>query len=259
MSAVVFSIVSQKYGTGKSTTAVNLSVSLAKKGVRTLLIDFDQDGSATKGLGYEIENDGSLYEILHGGYDRNRPLKKTRYANLSIVPSDENLEAIETELRATGDYLMLIRESVGRIRDSGNFDAIILDCPPVGESFAIDIIGSADRLLVTLRSEYTAVEVMSQIIQAVEGLRLRNINKVLGIGGIIMTMFDIKTDLSAKVLEDVKAQFKTLVFETVIPRSARLTEAATFGQSIFEYDDMSSGAKAYDTLGAEIVKRFELI
>ncbi|MDR0351409.1 MAG: ParA family protein [Puniceicoccales bacterium] len=259
MPAVVFSIVSQKYGEGKTTTAVNLSVSLAKKGVRALLIDFDQAGSATKGLGYASEKNGSLYDILHGAYDFDRSLKKTRYENLAIVPSDDNLEAIETELRASGDYLMLIRESVCRIRDSGDFDAIILDCPPVGKSFAIDIIGSADRLLVTLRSEYTAIEVMSQISQAVEDLKARDLNKTLGIGGIIMTMFDIKTDLSAKVLEDIKIQFKGLPFETVIPRSSRLGEAASFGQSIFEYDEMSSGAQAYDRLGMEIIKRFKLI
>jgi chromosome partitioning protein len=129
----------------------------------------------------------------------------------------------------------------------------------VGESFAIDVIGAADRLLVTLRSEYTAVEVMSQISQAVESLKVRDLNKTLEIGGIIMTMFDVKTDLSAKILEDIKVQFKNLVFETVIPRSSRLSEAVGFGQSIFEYDEMSSGAKAYHRLGTEIIERFGLI
>ncbi|MDR1458576.1 MAG: AAA family ATPase, partial [Puniceicoccales bacterium] len=125
MPAVVFSIVSQKWDMGKTTTAVNLSVSLTKKGVRTLLIDLDQAGNATKGLGYKSENGGNLYKLLHGIYDFNHGLKRTRYANLAIIQSDENLESIEMELRASGDYLMLIRESVGRIRDSGDFDAII--------------------------------------------------------------------------------------------------------------------------------------
>jgi chromosome partitioning protein len=147
---------------------------------------------------------------------------------------------------------------LGVIKDSGDFDVIILDCPPVGEFFAIDIIGAADRILVTLRSEYTAIEVMSQILQVVEGLKINDFNRNLEIGGIIMTMFDIKTDLSTKVVEDVKMQFRTLVFDSVIPRSTRLGEAAGFGQSIFEYDKMSSGAKAYDRLGAEIIKRFNL-
>ncbi|MDR2735526.1 MAG: ParA family protein [Puniceicoccales bacterium] len=259
MPTLVFSIVSQEYGVGKTTTAVNLSVSLALKGVRTLLIDFDQAGIATKGLGYEKENNGSLYRILHGAYDSDCNIKKTRYANLSIIPSDENLKAIETGLRENGDYLMVIHEAVCTIKDSGDFDAIILDCPPVGESSAIDIIGSVDKLLVALRSEYTSMEVMSQISNAVEALKLHDLNKTLEIGGIIMTMFDIKTDLSTKVFEDIKAQFKGLVFETVIPRSSRLSEATRLGKSIFEYDKMSSGAKAYDRLGLEVIERFKLV
>lgn len=258
MAATIFSIANQKGGVGKTTTAINLSASLAKKGIPTLLIDLDPQGNTTSGLGFKKESGGSLYEVLHGEAEAVDRIKETPQKNLHIIPAEVNLAAIEVELSRHGDYLMRLRQCLAPIKNSGKFEAIILDCPPALGLISMNSLASADKLIITLQCEYLALEGLSQILSVVEDLRTRGINPALEVGGILMTMFDIRTNLSRQVSEDVKKHFPQLVFDTVIPRSVRLSEAPSFGQSIFDYDQMSSGAKAYDRLGTEVIKRFSL-
>jgi chromosome partitioning protein len=168
------------------------------------------------------------------------------------------LAAIEVELSRRGDYLMRLRQCLSPIKSSDRFRAIILDCPPALGLISMNSLACADKLIVTLQCEYSALEGLSQILNVVEDLRSRGINPSLEVGGILMTMFDIRTNFSNQILDDVKKHFPHLAFETVIPRSIRLSEAPSFGQSIFDYDKMSSGAKAYDRFGNEVVQCFGL-
>ncbi|MDR1590383.1 MAG: ParA family protein [Puniceicoccales bacterium] len=258
MTATIFSIANQKGGVGKTTTAINLSASLARKGIATLLIDLDPQGNTTSGLGLKKESGGSLYNVLHGEAAAIDRVKETVQKNLSIIPAEVDLAAIEVELSRKGDYLMRLRQCLSPIKSSDRFRAIILDCPPALGLISMNSLACADKLIVTLQCEYLALEGLSQILSVVEDLRSRGINPSLEVGGILMTMFDIRTNLSHQIADDVKKHFPLLAFETVIPRSIRLSEAPSFGQSIFDYDKMSSGAKAYDRLGDEVIRRFGL-
>lgn len=258
MAATIFSIANQKGGVGKTTTAINLSASLARKGIPTLLIDLDPQGNTTSGLGFEKEKGGSLCDVLHGEADAIDRIKETTQENLSIIPAEVDLAAIEVELSQKGDYLMRLRQCLAPIKHSDRFRAIILDCPPALGLISMNSLVCADKLIVTLQCEYLALEGLSQILNVVEDLRSRGVNPSLEVGGILMTMFDIRTNLSRQITEDVKKHFPDLAFNTVIPRSVRLSEAPSFGQSIFDYDKISSGAKAYDRLGDEVIQRFRL-
>jgi chromosome partitioning protein len=258
MTATIFSIANQKGGVGKTTTAINLSASLARKNIPTLLIDLDPQGNTTSGLGLQKESGGSLYDVLHGEANAVDRVKETTQKNLSIIPAEVDLAAIEVELSRKGDYLMRLRQCLSPIKNSDRFRAIILDCPPALGLISMNSLACADKLIVTLQCEYLALEGLSQILNVVEDLRSRGINPSLEVGGILMTMFDIRTNLSNQIADDVKKHFPHLAFETVIPRSIRLSEAPSFGQSIFDYDKMSSGAKAYDRFGDEVIQRFGL-
>jgi chromosome partitioning protein len=258
MAAIIFSIANQKGGVGKTTTAINLSASLARKGVPTLLIDLDPQGNTTSGLGLKKESGGSLYDVLHGEADAIDRVRETAQKNLSIIPAEVDLVAIEVELSQKGDYLMRLRQCLEPIKKMDRFRAIILDCPPALGLISMNSLACADKLIVALQFEYLALEGLSQILSVVEDLRGRGINPSLEIGGILMTMFDIRTNLSRQIVEDVQRHFPQLAFSTVIPRSVRLSEAPSFGQSIFDYDRMSSGAKAYERFGEEVIRRFAL-
>jgi chromosome partitioning protein len=258
MTATIFSIANQKGGVGKTTTAINLSASLARKETPTLLIDLDPQGNTTSGLGLKKESGGSLYDALHGEADAIDRVKETTQKNLSIIPAEVDLAAIEVELSRKGDYLMRLRQCLSPIKSSDRFRAIILDCPPALGLISMNSLACADKLIVTLQCEYLALEGLSQILSVVEDLRSRGINPSLEVGGILMTMFDIRTNLSHQIVDDVQKHFPQLAFKTVIPRSIRLSEAPSFGQSIFDYDKMSSGAKDYDRFGDEVIQRFGL-
>lgn len=258
MAATIFSIANQKGGVGKTTTAINLSASLARKGIPTLLIDLDPQGNTTSGLGLQKEKGGSLCDVLHGEANAVDRIKTTSQENLSIIPAEVDLAAIEVELSQKGDYLMRLRQCLAPIKKSDKFRAIILDCPPALGLISMNSLVCADKLIITLQCEYLALEGLSQIMNVVDDLRSHGLNPSLEIGGILMTMFDIRTNLSRQVCADLQKHFPELAFSTVIPRSVRLSEAPSFGQSIFDYDRMSSGAKAYDRLGDEVIERFKL-
>jgi len=258
MAATVFSIANQKGGVGKTTTAINLGFGLARRGVPTLIVDLDPQANATSGLGFEKEAGRSLYGPLHGEGAAADKVLATRQENLFLIPSEVDLAAIEIELGQREDYLVQLRAALQPLVEGGRFSAIILDCPPALGMISMNSLAAANHLLITLQCEYLAMEGLSQILNVVEQLKQAGVNPQLAVGGIILTMFDVRTNLSRQVADEVRKHFPSLVFDAFIPRSVRLSEAPSFGQSIFEYDALCSGSLAYAKLAQEVAKRFGL-
>lgn len=259
MPAAVFTIANQKGGVGKTTTAINLSAALAEKRVPTLLIDLDPQANATSGLGVAKETGASLYDLLLGdsGEARARVLP-TAVEGLSLIPSEVDLAAIEFELHQRADYLFQLRRLLHPIRESGDYGAIVIDCPPSLGLLSMNAMAASSQLLIALQCEYLAMEGLGQILKVLDQLREAGVNPDLELGGILMTMFDIRTNLSRQVVDEVRRHFQEKVFTAVIPRSIRLGEAPSFGQSILQYDSTSSGAAAYRALADEVMQRFHL-
>lgn len=258
MSAKVFTIANQKGGVGKSTTAINLSVGLAKKNIPTLLIDLDPQANATSGIGFPKEPGKSIYGPLHGDGNALDFIVPTSTKHLSILPSEVDLAAIEVELGQKENYLAQLKRCLEPIKKSNQFKAIVIDCPPSLGLISLNSLAAADYLLVALQCEYLAMEGLDQIIKVLNDLKTQKINPNLELGGILMTMFDVRTNLSRQVVEEVRKHYGKQVFDTMIPRSIRLSEAPSFGQSIFDYDPLCPGAVAYKKFTDEVVKRFGL-
>ena len=259
MSATVFTIANQKGGVGKTTTAINLSYALAEQGVRTVLIDLDPQANATSGLGLEKEEGSSLYGPLCGegtALEKIQPVGTN--GNLFIIPSEVDMAAIEIELYQRENYLIQLRNVLAPLRESDDYDAIVLDCPPALGMLSMNSLAAADYLLIALQCEYLAMEGLGQILKVVDKLREAGVNDDLQLGGILMTMFDQRTNLGHQVVGEVRNHFDELVFRTMIPRSIRLSESPSFGQSIFEYDPNSNGANAYRYFAEEVIERFHL-
>lgn len=254
--ARIFTIANQKGGVGKTTTAINLSVGLARRSIPTLLVDLDPQGNATSGLGYEKTPDGSIYGPLHGEAEAAERVIATEEENLYMIPSELDLAAIEMELTQTQDYLSQLKRCLEPLKTSKQYHAIILDCPPALGMISMNGLASADYLLIALQCEYLAMEGLSQILNVLEKISETGVNDAIQLGGILMTMFDIRTNLSRQVVAEVREHFGDHVFQAVIPRSVRLGEAPSFGKSIFGYDPHSPGAYAYDKLSEEIEQRF---
>jgi chromosome partitioning protein len=258
MGSLVFTIANQKGGVGKTTTAVNLAAALADKKIPTLVVDLDPQANATSALGVEKQEGKSLYGPLNGEGDALSMITETQYANLFLIPSEVDLAAAEIELAQSENYLMKLRATLQPVRDSGRFKAIIIDCPPALGMLSMNSLAAADYLLIALQCEYMALEGLGQILKVVDKLKTANVNSALEVGGIIMTMFDVRTNLSRQVVEEVKQHLPDKIFENVIPRTVRLSEAPSFGKTIFAYDPLSPGATAYKKLSKEIIERFGL-
>ena len=258
MPTTVFTIANQKGGVGKTTTAVNLGAALAEKKIRTLLIDLDPQANATSAIGVEKQEGKSLYGPLRGEGDALSMVTRTAYEHLFLIPSEEDLAAAEIELAQTENYLARLRTVLAPIRESGAYRAIIIDCPPALGMLSMNSLAAADFLLITLQCEYLALEGLGQILRNVERLKAAHINDALELGGVVMTMFDLRTNLSRQVVEEVKKHLPDKIFATVIPRTVRLSEAPSFGQTIFAYDPTNPGATAYKNLAKEVIERFGL-
>lgn len=257
MEATIFTIGNQKGGVGKTTTAVNLAVALAEK-LDVLLVDLDPQGNASSALGVDRTQGGSLYLALHGDGDVFQKIVPTNHKSLSLIPSEPDLAALEIELSKKPNYLLQLKKTLKPVQESGKFSVIIIDSPPSLGLISMNSLAAADYLIVPLQCEYLAMEGLSQILSVVEELHTAGVNPDLKLGGILMTMFDVRTNLSQQVINEVKKHFPENIFKAVIPRSVRLSEAPSFGQSIFEYDAGSSGALAYKQFANEVLKRFSL-
>lgn len=258
MACTVFTIANQKGGVGKTTTAVNLAAALAEQQIPTLLVDLDPQANATSAIGVEKHQGKSLYGPLRGEGTAAEMLTPTSYEHLALIPSEEDLAAAEIELAQTENYLMRLRTVLEPLRLDGGFRAIIIDCPPALGMLSMNSLAAADYLLITLQCEYLALEGLGQILRNVDRLKAAHINDSLQLGGVVMTMFDMRTNLSRQVVEEVRKHLPDKIFDTVIPRTIRLSEAPSFGKTIFAYDNMNPGATAYRNLAKEIVARFGL-
>lgn len=258
MPTTVFTIANQKGGVGKTTTAVNLAAALADKKIHTLVIDLDPQANATSALGIEKQPGKSIYGALHGEGTLFDCITPTVYPHLALIPSEEDLAAAEIEIAQSENYLAKLRTILDPLRASQGYRAIIIDCPPALGMLSMNSLAAADYLLIALQCEYMALEGLGQILRNVDRLTAAGVNPSLSVGGIVMTMFDIRTNLSREVVEEVKKHLPDKIFKTVIPRTVRLSEAPSFGKTIFAYDPLSPGATAYKNLAKEVIDRFGL-
>ena len=258
MRTTVFTIANQKGGVGKTTTAVNLGAALAEKKIPTLLIDLDPQANATSAVGVEKQAGKSLYGPLRGEGTAAEMITATPYDSLALIPSEEDLAAAEIELAQTENYLARLRTVLEPVRSQGTYRAIIIDCPPALGMLSMNSLAAADFLLIALQCEYLALEGLGQILRNVERLKTAHINDNLELGGVVMTMFDLRTKLSRQVVDEVKQHLPDKIFQTVIPRTVRLSEAPSFGKTIFDYDHLNPGSTAYRNLAKEVIERFRL-
>jgi chromosome partitioning protein len=258
MAATVFTIANQKGGVGKTTTAINLAAALAKRGIPTLLIDLDPQGNATSGLGVERVEGRSIYGPLMEEGAAADMIVETHVEGLWILPAEVDLAAAEIELAQKPDYLLRLRHAIAPIVSADRFRTIIIDGPPALGLLSMNSLAAADFLLISLQCEYLALEGLGQILKVVDRLHEAGVNERLSVGGVLMTMFDVRTNLSRQVVDEVRTHLPDKIFSTVIPRTIRLSEAPSFGQTIFEYDATSPGSTAYRQAADEIVTRFKL-
>lgn len=249
---LVIGIINQKGGVGKTTTAVNLSACLAQCGKRVLLVDADSQGNATSGLCLSKDFSHTLYDVLMNGTPPEEAILETGVKNVSLLPSTLALAGAEVELVGEIGREQALRRALDAVRE--RYDFILMDCPPSLGLLTLNVLTAADRIIIPLQAEFYALEGLAQLMKTVETVS-RRLNPELTIMGLLLTMFDGRTNLSEQVRNEVKTYFGKKVFHTVIPRSVKLSEAPSFGQPITVYAPKSKGAKAYESLCREVLKR----
>lgn len=251
--AYVISIVNQKGGVGKTTTAVNLSAFLAKKRKKVLMIDLDPQGNATSGFGFDkMELKNTVYDLLVNDEEITNVILPTQVKNVDMCPTNINLAGAEVELVSAISRETILKNAIETVRDQ--YDYVIIDCAPSLGLLTINALAACDGVIVPIQGEYYALEGLTQLIDTINMIR-KKLNPKIGITGVVITMHDSRTQLTKQVVEEVQKYFGDKVFKTFIPRNVRLAEAPSHGQTIDEYDAKSKGAVAYQALANEVVKR----
>lgn len=252
----IIAIANQKGGVGKTTTSINFSTLLAKRGKKVLLVDADPQGNATSGVGVDKNVELSVYDlIINDEIDPKETIQKTEIKNLSICPSNINLAGAEVELVSMMSREYRLKEKLDILKDS--YDYIIIDCPPSLGLITLNSFTAANSVLIPVQCEYYALEGLGQLLNTVQ-LVQKHLNKDLEIEGALLTMYDARTNLSNQVVKEVNRYFENKVYKTVIPRNVKLSEAPSYGMPISIYDPRSKGAKSYEKFVKEFLKNNEV-
>jgi len=251
----ILAVANQKGGVGKTTTAINLGTAMAAVGSRVLLLDSDPQGNASTGLGVpRAMRRKTLYDVLMEGTPVQDAAVKTALPGLDLLPADADLSGIETELGQTPRRSFRLRDAMAPIRAERLYDYVLIDCPPALSLLTVNAMTAADAVLVPLQCEFFALEGLTQLLRTVDLVR-GSLNPTLEIQGVVLTMFDRRNSLSAQVASDVREHFGTAVYETVIPRNVRVSEAPSFGKPALIYDLKCAGSQAYIKLAREVMGR----
>jgi chromosome partitioning protein len=252
----IITVANQKGGVGKTTTAINLATALAAIGERVLIIDLDPQGNASTGLGIDRRNRSvSSYDVIVGRAEVGDAAVATAVPGLSIIPSTLDLLGVEMEIAASADRVLKLKAALARnAGEPGSFSYVLIDCPPSLNLLTLNSMAAAHSVLVPLQCEFFALEGLSQLLETVDQVR-RTVNPRLTIQGIVMTMYDGRNNLAHQVVEDVRAHMGDTVYETIIPRNVRVSEAPSFGKPAILYDLKCSGSQAYLQLASEVIRR----
>ncbi len=251
----VIAIVNQKGGVGKTTTAVNLAAFIGKKRKKVLLVDLDPQGNATSGLGIDKgELESTTYDMLVNDVAAEEVVVESTALNVDMIPTNINLAGAEVELVSAMSREQILKNALKDIKD--NYDYVIIDCPPSLGLLTINALTACEDVIVPIQGEYYALEGLTQLIDTINIVK-KKLNPDISIGGVVLTMFNMRTQLSRQVKEDVEEYFGKKVFKTLVPRNVRLAEAPSYGMSIYDYDKNSKGSKAYEALANEVIKRLK--
>jgi chromosome partitioning protein len=251
----VLVVANQKGGVGKTTTAINLGTALAAVGERVLLVDSDPQGNASTGLGIgRAQRKHTLYDVLMGEKTLGDCVVKSSVPGLDVVPSDPDLSGVELELGQQARRSYKLRDALDPIREAGDYTYVLIDCPPSLNLLTVNAMAAADAVLVPLQCEFFALEGLTQLMRTIDLVKA-SLNPRLEIQGVVLTMFDRRNSLSAQVANDVRDHFGETVYQTVIPRNVRVSEAPSFGKPALVYDLKCAGSQAYLKLAREVVLR----
>lgn len=249
----IIAIANQKGGVGKTTTAVNLGACLGQKKKKVLLIDTDPQENATSGLGVSSDDiEYTSYDLIVGDTTAENVIKKTEYDNLWVCAGDINLAGADLELANVQNREYRLKKALEPIKN--DFDFILIDCPPSLGLITLNAFTACDSVIMPIQCEYYALEGLSQLTKTIKRVK-KSLNRDLSIEGVLLTMFDGRTNLSVQVVEEVKKYFASTVFKTIIPRNVRLSEAPSYGMPAVAYDKNSKGAQCYKSLANEVIKK----
>ena len=252
----ILGVVNQKGGVGKTTTAINLAACLALEGLKILLVDCDPQANASSGMGFQRDdNRHSIYDVLVGNSTAEQVILPTDVETLKLLPGSKNLTGANIELAGAEDRALRLRQALEPVKDS--YDMVVMDCPPALDLLTLNVLTAAEMLIVPMQAEYFALEGISELVSTLERVR-SSFNPVLTIEGVLLTMYDDRTNLAQQVTETLREYFKDRLYKTVIPRNVRLAEAPSHGKPVALYDARSRGTEAYFELAAEFLLRNQM-